>query len=239
MVIAVIFDLDGTLIEVKDSYKEAIVRTIQHLRPDLNKGYIYERMQSLKGVPNLNNDWDATYYLLRLIDEEEPKVERDDEWSRMMMIFQSFYLGRDLFLKSYGLSPPVDVDKGLIENETLNIKRETLEELEDYPKGIVTSRPRIEALYALRNSLLGNYFSEKNMVCQEDVEKEKPDPAPLLEIKNYVKGDRYFYVGDNIDDAKASKAAGFTSIIIGEDWGDICIPNINSLPEVLSLYDNK
>jgi len=239
MVIALIFDLDGTMIDVSGSYKEAIVQTVSHLRPNLERKTIYNGMLALRGVSNLNNDWDATYYLLKKLDGEDPKVVRGREWSNIKMIFQAYYLGQDLFFKSYGIAPPIDVDRGLIENETLLIKRSTLERLIEYPKGIVTSRPRIEAMHALKTTFLGEFFDKEMTVCLEDADGEKPDPSPLLKIKEMIKADRYFYVGDNIDDAKAAKNASFTSIIIGEEWGDVHIPDVNSLPKTVSLYDRK
>ncbi|HOP09499.1 MAG TPA: HAD hydrolase-like protein, partial [Candidatus Methanofastidiosa archaeon] len=195
MGIALIFDLDGTLIDVSNSYKEAIVRTIEYLRPMLDRDLIYEGMLSLKGVPNLNNDWDATYFLLKRLDGEDTRIERGKKWSNIKMIFQSIYLGKELFIRSYGEPPYLDIERGLIENETLNITKGTLEKLKSYPIGIVTSRPRIEALYALENTILGDYFGDDRMVCQDDIDKEKPDPAPLLRMKDIIYADRYVYIG--------------------------------------------
>ncbi|MBN1785722.1 MAG: HAD-IA family hydrolase [Candidatus Methanofastidiosa archaeon] len=239
MRIALVFDLDGTLVDVSNSYKEAIVRTAQLFRPGTDRSAIEERMRSMKGMPNLNNDWDATYYILQVLDGKEPKVRRDERWLEVKKAFQSIYLGRELYIRSYNEMPTVPVCRGLIENETLNISRGTLDKLSGIQKGIVTSRPRLEALYALENSYLGEYFSVEKVVSLDDVEKEKPDPEPLLKMKELLDADKYYYVGDNVDDAIASKRAGYTSIIINEKWGDIAIPTIDDLPGLFNLYDSK
>lgn len=233
MVKAILFDMDGTLIEVQKSYKEAIVRTVQYFVPTVRREDISKGIKSLRGISNFNNDWDASYYLIKKLSGDAPIVVRDAFWKQMQSVFQSFYLGSTLYKKAYGTNSPIHIEKGLIEQETPLITEETLKNLEEYPMGIVTSRPRFEALYTLSFGFFPKYFSLEHLIALDDAKHEKPHPEPLLKLKEKIKADTYFYVGDTIDDAKAAKLAGCISIIVGGNWGDINIGTINELPRVI------
>ncbi len=50
--------------------------------------------------------------------------------------------------------------------------------------------------------------------------------------------DAYIYIGDTIDDATAARAAGCKSIIVGGDWGDMRIDDINDVAGALSSCGN-
>jgi len=239
MDIALVFDIDGTLVDVRESYKEAIVQTILHIREGTDPDRIRAIMEDIKGISNLNNDWDGTYYILEMLEGREPAVIRNEKWKNIQKIFQSIYLGKDLYIRSYGENPPLKFKKGLIENERLLISESVLEKIKDIPKGIVTSRLRLEAEYILDKTILSKYFDKKNIIALDDVVHEKPNPEPLLKMKEKLPAKKHYYIGDTIDDAMAAKRAEYTSIIIKENWGDMTIPNINSLPNALNLSCNK
>lgn len=234
MTTALIFDMDGTLIEVSKSYKEAIVQTVQHFYPQAARSQIAEEMARLVGRKGFNNDWDASYYILNRLQGQERPVVRDDGWEEVKDIFQSRYLGASLYRKSYGREPPLTIEPGLISHETVLITEGTLKALSAYPKAIATSRTRFEALFALESSYLGAYFPHTCVIAQDDVAHEKPHPEPLLAAMRAVPADEYIYIGDTIDDATAARSAGCKSIIVGGEWGDMHIGDINELAAILS-----
>jgi HAD superfamily hydrolase (TIGR01548 family) len=231
--------MDGTLVDVSGSYKQAIIETVCHVLPDASPDDVSEARDALRGVPKFNNDWDATYFILQQLRGDKPLLRRDDEWEEIRAVFQGIYLGRTLYEQAYGTTPPVERPHGLMESERPLISRETLERIKEYPRGIVTSRPRFEATHTISLSYLSDFFSSDMMVTLDEVENEKPHPEPLLLMKEKLDASTYFYVGDTVDDAAAARDAGYISVIIGAPWGDIVIDTVNDLPEALSLYDNR
>ena len=123
---AIVFDIDGTLIEVGGSYKKAIIETASYYLPNEPTDIIEKEMIALKTMPNFNNDWDATYYIVKKLSGSTPKVDRDDFWLELRDIFQSYYLGEELFFESYQREPPIQIKKGLITTETPLICESTL-----------------------------------------------------------------------------------------------------------------
>ena len=143
-----------------------------------------------------------------------------------------------MYRASYGKAPPIEIEQGLISHETVLITEETLQALSVHPKAIATSRTRFEALFALEASYLKKYFDAAHVIAQDDVGHEKPHPEPLLAVKKAMAADAYIYIGDTIDDATAARAAGCTSIIVGGDWGDMRIDDINDVAGALSSCGN-
>lgn len=207
----IIFDMDGVLVDVSQSYREVIRLTAGYfLKRKVNK----EEVDAVKKLPGMNNDWDATYALIN---------DRNIPYKRVMDYFQLIYLGSDS-------------REGLIKKEKLLIPKIKLQQLKiKYGKvGIATGRPRKEALLAVDNFNLKKIFSSENIVALEDASKEKPDPEPLLEIKKRMKVKNPVYIGDTINDVIAAKGAKMPCIFIGtEKLGDIQIANVNDLMEVL------
>jgi HAD superfamily phosphatase len=90
---------------------------------------------------------------------------------------------------------------GLIERERWVAKPGTLERLAgQFQLAVFTGRPREEAFLSLNRFAPQLAFDP--IIAMEDVVAHKPDPEGLLRI-----GNRAFYVGDTVDDARAAKAA--------------------------------
>lgn len=231
---AIIFDMDGTLIDVTQSYKEAILRTVLHFVPGASRDAVIREREQLRGRPGFNNDWDASYYLIRKLEGCDGPVVRDTFWHEVRDIFQSHYLGVALYRRSYGREPPLVAASGLIDNERVLIREETLKALRRYPLGIATSRTRFEALHAVGISFLGAYFDRHAIISQDDVTKEKPDPEPIRTAMGRLGASTCVYVGDTVDDAAAARAAGCESIIVGGDWGDAMVRDVNDILALLS-----
>lgn len=225
---AVLFDMDGTLIDESRSYREAIRLTAEFL---LRDAVTMDEIDQIKRFPGFNNDWDTTWALVgrRLHGSILPPDAADrGSWAyrRLRAVFQTYYLGDRLWCELSGEEPPFDYGEPLISRETPLMALETLERLSGLRLGIATSRPRIEALMALRQHSFDRYFDESVLVCLEDATPEKPHPAPLRELVRRLGCVRPVYVGDTINDAFAALRAGMSFIQIGTaPFGDPTVDN--------------
>ncbi len=209
----IIFDMDGVLVDVSQSYRRAIM---------LTSGKNPKYVDKIKLLAGFNNDWDATYALIYGINKRlKPTARRFKKYTEVKDRFQLIYLGKNF--------------DGLILNEKRLINFSTLSALAKiYKLGIATSRPRQEALFALKNLGLIKFFDERFIVAQEDAKREKPAPDPLLEAKNRLGVKQPIYVGDSVNDVIAAKKAKMPCVYIGDQkLGNFNIKNINLLEDAI------
>jgi HAD superfamily hydrolase (TIGR01548 family) len=224
---AILFDLDGTLVDESSSYREAIRMTAEFL---LGEPITREDVSAIKQLPGFNNDWDATWGLVgaRLRGEmvrPTPEDRLSEAFFRLQNVFQTYYLGDRLWHEISGQEPPFPWDEPLISRETPLVHPGTLQRLSIFALGIATSRPRAEALMATRQHGFDRYIGDALIVAAHDAPFDKPHPAPLQELARRLMCERPAYVGDSIDDALAAFAAGMPFIHVGtEDFGD---PGVN------------
>ena len=214
---AVLFDMDGTLIDDSESYREAI-RLAAEIA--LDQPVTHEQVREVKRVPGFNNDWDTTWAVVHWLREGEIRLPSEDEqeseeYAVLRAIFQTLYLGSDAWREQSGDDAPFRWDEPLMMRETRLIRKHTLDRLSGFRLGIATARPRAEALLAVRQHDLDRYFGEQNVVGLEDAEDEKPAPDPLLELARRLDVHRAIYVGDTINDAMAALDAGMPFIHVG------------------------
>lgn len=235
---AVLFDLDGTLVDESESYREAIRSTAQLL---LRAPVSAEESLAIKRHPGLNNDWDATWALVAQRRGGQPvpplaEQRRSPEYGRVKNIFQTYYLGSATWEELSGETPPFTWDEPLILRETPLVSRETLRGLRPFALGIATSRPRSEALMALRQHALEPFFPLHAVIAQEDAPREKPDPAPLLELTGRLDCRQPVYVGDTVNDALAAEAAGMPFIAVGPLAQDLDVRyRLRDVNEIMTL----
>jgi len=218
---ALIFDMDGVLVDVSQSYRLAIKETAKFF---LNKEVTDKDVQDIKNKGGYNNDWDAT---AAIIQEKGKEVEQKDIIQR----FQEFYLGNNY--------------DGFIKNETWLLKKETLQDLKkEFKLGIVTGRPKIEAEFALDKSQTKSFFDV--IITMDDSDLQKPDPELLkiaLEKLNCKEG---YYIGDTIDDIRMAINANVVPIgvvppgvdksiktLLKEKGAQFVLDDINKIKEVL------
>lgn len=185
-----IFDMDGVIVDVSKSYREAIRITAGYfLRREVSKAEV----SGIKSRVGMNNDWEATYALIN---------DKSFSYEKVKDYFQSLYLGN-----SY--------KKGLITKEKLLISETQFRKLKaKYKKlGIATGRPREEANYVIINNQLGIFFD--CIVALEDVKRSKPFPDSIIKVIKILKLKKTIYVGDSPSDVLAAEAAGIPSIYIG------------------------
>lgn len=181
----VIFDIDGVLVDVTNSYREAIKKTYEHFT---SRSLSAEEIQNAKNLGGLNNDWDLTEFLIQKAGFSIPKEQIIDR-------FQEFYFGND--------------GDGFILNEEFLISPETLKELgKRYDLAIFTGRPRKEAEFVLKRWNLENLFL--HIIAMEDVPDgfHKPDPWGINKIREIIKSQQVYYFGDTPDDMISATGAG-------------------------------
>ncbi|HLJ66754.1 MAG TPA: HAD-IA family hydrolase [Chloroflexota bacterium] len=218
---SILFDMDGTLVDESSSYREAIRLTAEYL---LRRPVSMDEVREIKRYPGFNGDWDATWGLVGRRLHGSIFVPSDADrgsyaYRRLRDIFQTYYLGDRMWRQISGRPPdwmpPFRWDDPLFYRERPLVAAETLQQLTGFALGIVTSRPRVEALMALHQQGLDRYFTQDVLVAAEDTPRHKPDPAPLREMVRRLGARRPVYVGDSIDDALAALAAGMAFLHVG------------------------
>jgi HAD superfamily phosphatase len=217
-----IFDMDGVLVDVTESYRETIAQTVKHFTGvDLTR----EEIQDYKNQGGWNDDWKLTHHLITAAGQEIPfETARD--------YFQSIFLGNG--------------EGGLILREEWVARPGVLEELNrQFRFAVFTGRPKVEAELTLHRFAGGVVFHP--VIGMYDVENRKPHPEGLLRILKADPGRKVYYVGDTVDDARSARAAQVPFIGIAapsnpryidlvflfqEEGAFAIIDDINVLPEV-------
>jgi HAD superfamily hydrolase (TIGR01548 family) len=174
----IVFDMDGVLVDVSDSYRETIVQTVKIFT---GKIVTRECIQDYKNLGGYNNDWILSQQICRDLGIE---VAYDE-------VVETF---NDLFL-----------NQGLIHRERWIPKDGLLERLaERSDLAIFTGRSAQEAEITLnRQGLLDRFL----LVTSSDVRNEKPAPDGLFKIMDMRPEKSLLYIGDTVDDARAARAA--------------------------------
>ncbi|TSC85828.1 MAG: HAD superfamily phosphatase [Microgenomates group bacterium Gr01-1014_16] len=197
---SIIFDIDGTLVDVSKSYREAIRKTASDF---LKRMVSKQEVDAIKSQPGLNNDWDATYSLVSM-------VSNHPSYQIVKKRFQRYYLG------------------GLIDREKLIANIELLSKLkEKYQLGIVTGRPRAEALLVLNKLQIISFFDPNTIICMEDTTRGKPNPAPLLLCQTRLGSNNNVYIGDSINDRMAAQFAKLPFYLVSN------VRNVNQIIKFL------
>ena len=177
-----LFDMDGVLADVSQSYRRAIIETAAAYGVILPIGEI----QAAKAEEGSNNDWVLTRKLLGRHGVEADLAEVTER-------FESLYQGNP--------------DRpGFREDEKLLPSKKLLDELSGrLPLGVVTGRPRADAIRFLQKSGVADRLSA--LVCLEDA-PVKPDPRPVRLALERLGIKRAWMVGDTPDDLAAARRAG-------------------------------
>ena len=200
----VLLDMDGTLVDVRFSYRRAIVQTARQLLTEHGaddatvQRVDADLVDTFKRRGGLNNDWDCTLAICR---ELGVKPGRDE----VISTFQQRYRGTRY--------------DGLIANERWLLSDAGAEALTRFAGlGVVTGRPKAEADWTLRRHAEDLAVE---LVAMEDTVEDKPHPEPLLRGLRQTGGESAAYIGDSVDDMAAARAAGMFAIgvlVPGQDW---------------------
>lgn len=209
-----VFDMDGVLVEVKESYRESIRATVLHFT---GKDVPHELIQHYKNQGGWNNDWKLSRELCSVKGKEIP-------YDTVVEVFNQYFFGHN------GVP-------GLIEREKWIDTTGVLARLNQrYDFAIFTGRLHEEAQITLRR--FATHLNWVAVLGDDNVTHSKPNPEGLLMLKE--KHQVAYYLGDTVDDAKASKAAQVPFIAITAPGGNFAafspahfIPTINDLETVL------
>ena len=182
---AVLFDLDGTLIDTAADF----IRIIQDMCREEGRAIVDAdliRTQVSEGARAM----------VKLV---YPELEVDDP---------VFLAHRQRFLDLYGDDIAVDTD-------LFDGMYPLLEDLESHsiPWGIVTNKPRWLSESLLKALNLTERCAV--LVCPEDVQNTKPDPEPMYLAAKQIEiaAEQCIYVGDHPRDIDAGRAARMYTVL--------------------------
>ena len=179
----IVFDMDGVLAEVTESYREAIVQTVEHFT---GKRIARDLIQDYKNQGGWNNDWALSRKIAADLGVEVP-------YNVVVDYFNEIFIGKN--------------GDGLIQREQWFPQPGLLERLrERFGLAIFTGRLQYEAEITLKRFAPDCSFDP--LLCAEHVTKAKPDPEGLLYIQRLNPSRKLWYVGDTVDDARSARAAG-------------------------------
>jgi HAD superfamily hydrolase (TIGR01548 family) len=173
-----VFDMDGVLVEVTESYRETVVKTVEHFT---HQTISRDSIQQYKNQGGWNNDWLLSQKICRDLGVEIP-------YDTIVEYFNYLFL-----------------DRGMIHRERWIPREGLLDRLsENFEFAIFTGRTTEEAEITLKREGLRDRFF---LVTANDVEREKPAPDGLLKIASMHPAKKLLYIGDTGDDARCAKAA--------------------------------
>ena len=235
---AILFDMDGVLVDVSRSYRRAIEETVAHFTGrDLLPGTV----QRYKNHGGFNDDWKLTHAIVT-------DTSMDVPFSRVVDEFQRRYRGEHW--------------DGFIAEEPPMISSQTLERIcagGDRIMGLVTGRPDAEARWTLDRLGWKRYFPL--VVAKEKQEgRGKPDPFPLQHalgvldaVGRHVEPEEAVYIGDSVDDMASARAAGLWAVgfvppyleaaahaaLLKERGAHVVIDDLEALPDLLDAFAER
>jgi HAD superfamily hydrolase (TIGR01548 family) len=178
----IVFDMDGVLVEVTQSYREAIRETVRYFT---GADVSHDTIQDFKTAGGWNNDWQLSHRLISDLGKTVPYAEVVD---RFNLIF--FGTNGDGLIRKEQWMPKDGLLEGLAERAAL---------------AIFTGRVKYEA-----DATLGRYASQIRfdpLVTDECVANPKPAPDGLKIIQQHYPGKHIWYLGDTVDDARSARDA--------------------------------
>jgi len=183
----VLFDVDGVLVDVSKSFRQAILDTAKHFGAEVTSADI----GAAKAKGGSNNDWKLTHSLL-----EAKGISPLPTLEQVTEKFEEIYQGANGKL-------------GLKATEKLLPPRALLENLaKKFPLGVVTGRPLKDLDYFLDTFNLRSLFK----ACATMEDGIKPDPAPVTCVLSKMGCKSAILLGDTVDDCRAAVAAGIVAM---------------------------
>jgi HAD superfamily hydrolase (TIGR01548 family) len=179
-----VFDMDGVLAEVTESYRESVVQTVLHFT---GKTIERDSIQEYKNRGGFNNDWLLSQQICADLGVQVPYA-----------VVAKYFC--DLFFGPNG-------NDGLVSREVWVPKDGLLESLaRRYRLAIFTGRLHSEADITLQRYAADITFSP--IIAEGDITNGKPAPDGLLLIRELTGAQNMIYVGDTVDDARSARSAG-------------------------------
>jgi HAD superfamily phosphatase len=177
-----IFDVDGVLVDVRETYWRSGLQTVEHLtgkRPTWAEFYEWKRQ------PGNNDDW-------MMVSRWATALGVPTTYEQAREAFQPFYWGQDGKL-------------GNVQKEKLLVTPKIIEKWSrNRELNLFTGRTRQEFTYTFEKWPAARSF--RTVITMDDA-KKKPNPEGLRLILDGRNPKTALYVGDNVDDALAANAA--------------------------------
>ncbi|GAB4226194.1 MAG: TIGR01548 family HAD-type hydrolase [Stanieria sp.] len=189
----VVFDIDGVIRDVGNSYRRAIADTVEHFTQGKYRPTMIE-IDQLKSEGVWNNDWEASRELVYRYWQSQGQQRQQIalDYDELVAFFQGKYRGLN----------PQQWD-GYITTEPLLLSIEYLQQLtaEQIGWGFFSGATRGSAEYVLKTRL---GLAETILVAMEDA-PSKPDPTGLFKAiaqleNNHSSLTPVLYVGDTVAD---------------------------------------
>ncbi len=190
----VIFDMDGVLLDVKDSYYRAIYETAKAFikRMEIRQMEIKRMVDYLKNIKGFNCEWRCTDAIVKYF---ENKIKCDFEF-----FIETFYSRRKIrkelmqkFEKIY--KKYRDCEKPILKEDFLKRLKK------DFKVAIFTGRPESDAVYGLKKIKL-----EPDIIITLENYK-KPSGTAIKEIFDKLELKEAIYIGDSMDDLLSVREA--------------------------------
>lgn len=178
----IIFDVDGVLVDVRESYQRTVLETVRHFT---GKRVGRRELHEWKNRPGFNDDWTLTHAWVQ-------DMGRHFSYADVKKKFENIYWG--------------DGGGGNVARERWLLSHKQLQRLAKRAElAIFTGRTRAELDHTLDRFDTRRYFLK--IMTVENTSKPKPDPEGLLRILDGRLPSRALYLGDNVDDALAARSA--------------------------------
>ena len=185
-----IFDVDGVLVDVRESFWRSALETVRFLT---GKRVTWAQLYQWKNQPGNNDDWS-------MVSKWATALGRPTTYEEAREAFQKFYWD-------------FDGRAGNVRRERMLVTPKQVERwARRFELDLFTGRTRQEFTYTFQRWAGTDCF--RMVVTMDDVARKKPHPDGLLKILAGRDPSAALYVGDNIDDALAARAAGVRFIAI-------------------------
>ncbi|MFI5056758.1 MAG: HAD family hydrolase [Candidatus Acidiferrales bacterium] len=185
-----IFDVDGVLVDVRGSFWGSALDTMHFLT---GKRVTWSELYKWKAKPGNNDDWS-------MVSAWATALGRPTTYDEARAAFQQFYWG-------------TNGKPGNVRKEKLLVTSGQVERWAGrFELDLFTGRTRQEFSYTFDRWPATSHF--RTVVTMDDVARKKPHPDGLLKILAERNPASALYIGDNIDDALAARAARIPFIAI-------------------------
>jgi HAD superfamily phosphatase len=179
-----IFDVDGVLVDVRESFLRSALETMRFLT---GKRVTWAELYEWKNKPGNNDDWSMV-----------------SNWATALGRPTSYEEARDAFQQFYW---DYDGRPGNVRREKMLVTPKQVERwAKRFELDLFTGRTRQEFTYTFERWAGTRQF--RGAVTMDDVARKKPHPDGLLKILGGRDPGTAVYVGDNVDDGLAARAAG-------------------------------
>jgi HAD superfamily phosphatase len=186
----IIFDVDGVLVDVRGSFHKTVLETVRFFT---GKRVTRKEFQHWKSQPGFNDDWKLSTAWVHSLGGRQ-------SYDEVKSKFVELYWGKN-------------GKRGNVSGEKWLLPRPNLRRLAARAElALFTGRVRQETDYTLDRCRVRKYF--RHIVTVEDVTRPKPDPQGLLQILAGRDPRKAIYLGDNVDDAVAARAAGICFLAV-------------------------